>query len=236
MGATDPYRERRASLVPGTLWTSCAEPGERTIVPDGSMDLIWDGERILVAGADRQPNPHRSTRSARLAAIRFDPGVAPAVLGVPADELTDRRVDLATVWPSAMARRWARALAAAPDPVAELECLAAVQLKSSALDPGWAIGVAAAVRAGRTVDEVAAHYSTGPRQLHRRSQAVFGYGPKLLQRILRVTMAADRLRAGHSLTAVAADTGFADYAHMFRDFHAITGQPPAAVRPASGSR
>jgi AraC-like DNA-binding protein len=231
MASTSRYREGRASLLPATLWTAIAEAGERAILPDGSMDLIWDDEQILVAGADRQPNPHRASRSSRLVAIRFDPGVAPAVLGVPADELVDQRVDLATVWPSPLARRWSDALATAADPVAELERLAANRLTSSPLDPSWAIGVTSALQAGRTIDAVAGEFSTGARQLHRRSQAAFGYGPKLLQRILRVRRAAERLRAGHSLTTVAADSGFADYSHMFRDFRAITGHPPVAVKP-----
>jgi transcriptional regulator GlxA family with amidase domain len=150
---------------------------------------------------------------------------------VPADELVDQRVDLGAVWPSSLARRWTEALTDAADPVAELERLAADRLTSSTLDPAWAISVTAALQAGHTIDAVADEFSTGARQLHRRSQAAFGYGPKLLQRILRVRRAADRLRAGHSLSVVAADSGFADYSHMFRDFHAITGRPPVAVRP-----
>ncbi|WP_457536409.1 helix-turn-helix domain-containing protein [Williamsia sp. R60] len=43
---------------------------------------------------------------------------------------------------------------------------------------------------------------------------------------LRVDSALDGLRAGAPLTQVAHSTGYADYAHMFREVRAVTGKAP----------
>ncbi len=224
------YRERRAGLLPAVLWSLDVRPGERDVLPDGSMDLIWDGERVLVTGPDRRPHAYHAAGHVRMSAIRFDPGVAPAVLGLRADELVDLRVDLAELWPAAETRRLCERLATSTTPAAELERTSAVRLRG---DLRWATGVTAALRTGAAVDDVAAEFATSSRQLLRRSVAAFGYGPKLLQRILRVGAATDLLRAGRPLAEVAAETGFADYAHLYRDVLAITDRRPVTFQPSA---
>ena len=61
------------------------------------------------------------------------------------------------------------------------------------------------------------------RQLHRRSLAAFGYGPKTLHRVLRFQNALRRARAGDDLARVAHECGYADQAHMARDVSALSG-------------
>ncbi|MBO0829033.1 MAG: helix-turn-helix domain-containing protein, partial [Streptosporangiales bacterium] len=60
--------------------------------------------------------------------------------------------------------------------------------------------------------------------LHRRSLTVFGYGPKTLTRILRMTRAVDLARTGTPFATVAAATGYADQAHLARDVRSLTGE------------
>jgi AraC-like DNA-binding protein len=79
------------------------------------------------------------------------------------------------------------------------------------------------------VDTVARHLDWNSRTLHRQFVAACGYGPKRFQRIMRVQNA---IRAMHSsprtrFADLAAKAGYADQAHMTRDFRSITGFTPA---------
>ena len=69
-----------------------------------------------------------------------------------------------------------------------------------------------------TADEL----GLGARQLHRRSLAAFGYGPKTLARILRLQRALALARAGVPYADTAARTGYADQAHLSRDVREFT--------------
>src|SRR5437868_5377249 len=64
------------------------------------MDIIWDGERLVVAGPDTVPNP-TAAEGPFVVGVRFQPGMGPRFLGVPADELRDRWVDLDWLWTDA---------------------------------------------------------------------------------------------------------------------------------------
>ncbi len=68
------------------------------------------------------------------------------------------------------------------------------------------------------------------RRLHRRFVDACGYGPKMLQRILRLQRVIRLARAAGgaslSLAGLTREAGFADQAHMNRDFRALTGFTP----------
>src|SRR5947209_5250404 len=68
------------------------------IVPDGSMDLMWGTGGLLVAGPDRTAQVSRMAAGAEFVGLRFQPGMAPPLLGVPASELVDGRPDAASLW------------------------------------------------------------------------------------------------------------------------------------------
>jgi transcriptional regulator GlxA family with amidase domain len=79
------------------------------------------------------------------------------------------------------------------------------------------------------VDALAEELGLSERQLRRRCMAGVGYGPKTLQRVLRLRRF---LRAGADELAKAAfDAGFADQAHLTRECRRLTGLPPSALRP-----
>jgi AraC-like DNA-binding protein len=71
-----------------------------------------------------------------------------------------------------------------------------------------------------------------PRRLHREMTETCGYGAKTLQRIVRLqrTLRLARQRAlAHrrpTLAMLALDAGYADQAHMTRDFRDLTGYTP----------
>lgn len=87
------------------------------------------------------------------------------------------------------------------------------------------------------IDELARKFGWNARMIHRQFLGACGYGPKHFQRIMRIQRAIRVLHveapAGASDLAIAA--GYADQAHMNRDFREITGFTPgryfAIARP-----
>ena len=81
-------------------WTAPPSPAGPTepVLPDGCIDIIWDGARLFVSGPDTGP-VLPETEGRQCVGIRFRPGMAPLFLGPPADDLLDRRVDLGAMWP-----------------------------------------------------------------------------------------------------------------------------------------
>ncbi|MFG2167361.1 helix-turn-helix domain-containing protein [Micromonospora chersina] len=95
--------------------------------------------------------------------------------------------------------------------------------------------VAARLAAGATVAATAAEVGLGARALHRRSQLLFGYGPKTLARILRMRRALDLADAGTPLAEVAVLAGYADQAHLTREVKELAGVPPTHLLPPAGA-
>ncbi len=87
---------------------------------------------------------------------------------------------------------------------------------------------AAGVGGGATVRAAAAAGGRTPRQLERQFRALAGVTPKGYARRARFERARDRLWAAPAtrLSALAAECGYADQAHLTREFTAFAGQPP----------
>lgn len=227
------YEERASRLVPGAvLWRARAAGGSVVVLPDGCMDLLWVDGRILVAGPDTAAHPAGEVPGTGFAGIRFAPGTAPALLGVPARVLRDRRVELADLWPAVEVRRLAGQVASYEDPRAGLEELARLRAADGGPPDGLAPEVAARLRAGQGVAAIAAAVGLGERQLHRRSLDAFGYGPRTLGRILRLQRALALTRRGLPHAAVAQAAGYADQAHYVREVRALAGTTPGAYYAA----
>jgi len=131
-------------------------------------------------------------------------------------------VPLDAVWPAADVRR----IAEAADPLAALTAAAARRWQEP--DPAM-VALAAGARAGVPVGAVAERCGLSARQLQRRSNAAFGYGPKTLHRVFRLQRAVALARAGRPFAAVSADAGYADQAHLAREVRAMAGVPLGAL-------
>jgi AraC-like DNA-binding protein len=224
------YTERRTRqpLFACTWSRSTADAsGSTRVVPDGCADVLWHQEtgRLFVAGPDTRAHVGEQHRGL-LVGVRFKPGLAPAGLGVPSSEIRDLRVDLDLLWPGDRVRRLADALAVAASPAAVLaDAVAAGGFSWDRSVPG----LVAAVRRGERVSEVAASLGLTERQVHRRCLAAFGYGPKVLQRVLRFDAALRMVREGGSLAAVAYSVGYSDQAHFSREVRALAGVSVSAL-------
>jgi AraC-like DNA-binding protein len=223
------YREYRPPVgleaVVACLWEhQPATDRAQRVVPDGCVDLIWlAGRELVIAGADTGPRSVELPAQARSSGIRVRPGAAGAVLGLPASELCDRQVDAASVW-GERAERLQEGLSGAP-PARRLQLLAdAVAGRGAEPD---ALVVAAARRLaapGVRVAGVATELGVSERQLHRRTLAAVGYGPKVLARVARLR----RLVAlgDDSLSWRALEAGYANQAHMNEEVRRLTGTTP----------
>jgi AraC-like DNA-binding protein len=240
------YEEWRppSSLAPLLACVWVQRPGTaraQRVVPDGCVDLIWvtDGTqvRVEVAGPDTGAYVAELGTDTAMTGVRFRPGAAADVLGLPLHALRDERVPLAELWGRDTVEAATDAILASPRP--EVAAAAAVgdRLSSTGPDgpartagPGWydgsgpALAETLASRAGPgTVRLVAEELGLSERQLHRRCLVAFGYGPKTLERVLRFQEALRRARLGHRLADVAATVGYADQAHMSREVRTLAG-------------
>lgn len=255
LGAVDPstYRERPAP--PGLrddvtcTWIGHLGIDDRpytdAVLPDGCVDLIWDGSRVFVAGPDTGPAPINAPPGTTFVGVRLRPGRAAAALGVPAHAVRDARPDLADVWAATTAARLTDEVAAARDPgraVAALTAATARHLRrADRRDPLIDAMVRALATGDRrgpgVVERLAGDLGVSERALHRRSSAAVGYGPKVLDRVLRLRRAlaasAELRRRGPG--AIAAATGYADQAHLTRECRRLTGRTPSDLfKPPDG--
>jgi AraC-like DNA-binding protein len=222
------YLERATPVVGAVLWqrTIDSAPESTPIMPDGCLDLLWDGDHLFVAGPDTATRWHRSPAGKKYVAVRFSGGLGPTLLGVPADELLDRTPNLEELWPARQVRVLTERVEA--DPVAALEAWVVMRAARYDQDPLGPRVLAMAV-AGTPVAVMAERLCISPRHLHRRCLPAFGYGPRRLARLLRFQRALGEIRSGVPLAQVAAACGYADQAHLSREVRSLADTTPTGL-------
>jgi AraC-like DNA-binding protein len=253
MAAAPDYREwRPAPGLDGLLACTWAgrfgddgTPYTDTVLPDACMDLIWDGERLFVAGPDTGPAPITRRPGGIFAGLRFRPGLAPTVLGVPAVALLDQRVDAADVWGepgSGEVKDRLHRTTTLREAAAVLEQAVIDRLPAATPADRLVVSTVSALQAraaagggGSTVADLSERLGVSERQLHRRCTAAVGYGPKVLDRVLRFRRFLNLLRtpgAGPSaggLAGLAAAAGYADQSHLTRECARLAGTTPGRL-------
>ena len=193
------------------------------------MDLLWLDGTIWIAGADSQARLFAPRQGGSLVGLRFWPGVLPQLLRTRADQLADSTIALDAV-AGAEARRWQDVLAAAEQPAAALVELAATTVAGLGLDRR-PVRLAADLRAGVPIAQAAARAGYSSRQLQRLAGQWYGYGAKHLQRVLRLRRADRLLAGGRSRAAAAAEAGYADASHLWREQRALDKANPDELPP-----
>lgn len=209
--------------------------GPDCILPDGCVDVLIELETRAVHVVGTMTRAlWVDVRRSSMAAVRFRPGAAAALLGVAAHELTDQRVPLEDLGPDWLSPR---ALdAGSPSEVAGLlEASLLARLDRVTLHP--AVARAVQLCFGATPPSVAALASELGWSRQRLTRVLLdevGISTKQLLRVARLQRAVDQLQRfpGASLAQAAADLGYTDQAHMCRDFRELVGSSPAAVRAA----
>jgi AraC-like DNA-binding protein len=194
--------------------------------PDGCMEIIrrvdgqsrWDGEQpaCFVAGALTRPAMLALSSGSRFVAIRIWPWTWQAISGHSPAELVDTWADL-----SAVATDFTFA-SAVDDLFAALRCIVADAPSTEFIE---------AILASRTCREASERTGLSARALQRWFERHVGQPPRTYLRLLRFSDALAHLPAtDQSLAAHAVDHGFADQAHMAREFRSLAGTPASRAR------
>jgi AraC-like DNA-binding protein len=217
---------RLAGDVRCVWWSSFG--GTAPILPDGALDLIVAGDRVFVAGPDTRATYSAFAPGVVIHGIRFRPGRAGRVLGVPPEALRDQRVDLQDLW-GAVGRVTANRLVDDPQRLATV----VTERLRSAPDPDPAVDFA--VRRiwndqARFVD-VREEVGVSERHLRRRFTALVGYGPATFLRVARLQRARHLAlqRPGTALADLTYDAGYADQAHLSREVRLLSGLTPRSL-------
>lgn len=207
-------------------WTvewSYAEPYRQLIVPFPQVHVtVMEPGGPRVSGVSSRFGVQELAGDGRVIGAAFRPGGFRPFLDGPVSALTDRtvappEVGLVPEPPSvdvAGLEAWLRAARPEPDPLGE-----------------WVGDVVAAVAAEPAiarVDQLASRFGTGVRRLQRLFAEYVGVGPKWVIRRYRLREVTDRMERGEAIdwAGLAADLGYADQAHLTRDFAAMFGEPP----------
>jgi AraC-like DNA-binding protein len=163
--------------------------------------------------------------------INFTPLGARRFFRMPMSELTDRMAGLDDVL-SAEGTALRDKLGDAPGWEARFDIaeafvarrLAGVDAPSPEI--AWAFGRIAATGGQARVASIAEKVGWSRKHLARRFADEIGLGPKSVSRIVRLNRAISAARNGGSWAGIAADCGYADQAHMVREFRELAGSSP----------
>lgn len=213
-------------------------------LPDGDAhsQQVWPHPvvNVVVDGARAEANLTTAlvTRTlegrGRVLGTMFRPGGFRPLLGRPMHTFVDETRPLAEVVGDVAAAEWIDA-ARDDEGVAAVERLDTVlkRLLPATRHPcEETTALAEAVAADptiRRVEDLASLAGVSPRTLQRRFADHVGVSPKRVIRRYRLYDAAERVRGGQAVdwAAVAAELGYADQAHLTRDFADAFGMPPA---------
>ena len=229
------YREL-APPAPLAQWLACGwisrRAGTARVLPDGCVDVVWTGERLIVAGPATSAHVAGDAPGVPKVGVRFRVGAAESALGLPASELRDANPLAVDVVGGAVADRVA-AVGDAPERVlVELTGAVAARLRDAPpADPLVRAAARALADPGARVESVAERVGMSERQLRRRFESAVGYGPKVLARVLRLQrfLTLAEAPASGGLARLAAEAGYADQAHLTRDSTALAGVTPSVL-------
>lgn len=236
------------------LWTFEDEgpAGPQRIVPDGRCELVVHfgapyreaGEaqpqgRVVFAGQLTRPLRLEATGASGVVGARFHPAAARAFLDMPMDRATDKRLDLARLWPGE-----ARALLREVDAESTLEArvgavarFVARRVTGSAADEVVARCAAALQQSSGTmpVQAAAEVAGIGRRQLERRFVDVVGVSPALFANVLRFRSVFEAIErdSARPWTDAAMAAGYFDQSHLIRDFRRFVGCTPTEFAAAN---
>ncbi|MEJ3658133.1 AraC family transcriptional regulator [Actinomycetes bacterium KLBMP 9759] len=215
-------------------------PRTLRVVPDGCVDITWDGARVMAVAAGSAPLWLPLSAAGTTVGIRLRSGVAGALLGIDVDTWAHRRVvDLPDVLRGTLPGefRLRDELLTAREPAAQrlvLEQLVAGRLRRGfGPEPAVLRAVAALAEPDARVDDVAERVGTSDRTLRRQMRAATGFGPKELHRVFRfqrfLHVLPDVAAGRTTLAAAACTSGYTDQSHLGRECRRLSGSSPARL-------
>lgn len=202
---------------------SYREPYRQKVVPYPNVHLTFRDGIAAVTGVSSRFKTKLLDGDGGVVGVAFRPGCFRPFLGAPVSTITDRSVDAREVFgPDVPAR---------PD-VAAVERLLRAHLPPE-LDPRTAEAADAVARIAAKpeltrVHTLAGTLGTSVRRLQRLFAEHVGIGPKWVVRRYRLHEVTERLANGATVdwASLAAELGYADQAHLARDFKGMFGESP----------
>lgn len=222
------------------LWQppESAQDRAHEVAPDANGDLLLElseaGCRAWLYGPVTRLTSVSTRAGCAYAVVHFHPGAAPRLVDARPAELLDRAVELSKVGgvsveelgeqlsrARSMGERWEQlgaALSRSKWPPLDTFDRAFRHLTAQ----GGMLGVA----------ELSEALHLSERTLERAFQERLGMSPRTFRRIQRLQRVLSELRSGQasSLAALAAESGYADHAHLTRELRALTGRTPSELR------
>jgi AraC-like DNA-binding protein len=214
-------------------------PHTQDILPHPNVNLGFEASGAGIFGVDTRLFTRSLAGAGRVLGVKFTPGGFRPFWRAPISQLTDRVIPAARVFGArAEAARAAivggaddddamtsraesllNAMRPEPDPLAEQAAALVARITG---DPGL-----------RRVDQLSAAAGMTARSLQRLFADYVGVSPKWVMRRARLHEAAERADSGDPVdwAALAADLGYADQAHLTRDFTVTLGVSPARFAP-----
>ncbi len=205
------------------LWTRHTtaddESLEPRVLPDSCIDIVWiGGSPPVVVGPATAAVIPRLAPDTPIAGVRFRPGMAPCLLGLPASEIRDTEALLSDIWRSGTAQLVEQAGA---HPSAGVMLAALVRelrwrLPNAGAEDGLVLEAVALVTRdpASRVGRISTELGLSERHLRRRFEASVGYGPKTLARVMRLQrtlrLARDGQQTCPDLATLAMMAGYAD--------------------------
>lgn len=239
-----------------------ADRKRQSALPTGSIDLTFnlaaDDLRVFANAADRVGTSFDGAvvhgaqsryfvldarRDVHVIGVHFLPDAGAALLGVGAQELTDRHIALSDIW-GARARTLREELREAPTPAAKFAVLEQAmfdQYWRARLRPQRLVhpAISFALRGMRTappelrIAQIQEETGYSPRRFTTLLTDAVGLTPKLYSRIDRLRSVVERVaqRGELSWAGLASEYGYYDQSHLTRDFREFSGVTPGAYRP-----
>jgi AraC-like DNA-binding protein len=172
--------------------------------------------------------------------VHFLPGGGGALLGVNAQELTDRHVALADIW-GEHAHTLRAQLIEAPTPAAKFALLEHEFLSRLRPRPLVHPAISFALRGMQTaptelrIAQLQSSTGYSPRRFTTLFTDAVGLTPKLYSRINRLRSVVERVARGGEVAwaDLASEYGYYDQSHLTRDFREFSGVTPGEYRPVT---
>jgi AraC-like DNA-binding protein len=220
-------------------------PHEQTILPHPNVNLGFEASGADIYGVDRRLFTRSLDGQGKALGVRFRPGGFRPFWGAPVSRLTDQVIPASQVFGAAAAETCELIMGASADVAAEEDTQMAghaeALLLSALPDPdpaaeeaGTLVALIIGDPALHRVDQLAQASGLTPRTLQRLFAEYVGVSPKWVMRRSRLHEAAQRADSGDPIDwgQLAADLGYADQAHLTRDFTATLGVSPARYSAA----
>ncbi len=237
-----------------------APPHAQTILPHPNVHLVFEASGAGIFGVDRRLFTRSLSGLGLAFGVRFLAGCFRPFWQAPISQLTDRVVPAARLF-GPQAEKTRQAIMRVSAGSADVSAGSADSADSEEAD-AWMIGYAEALLCSvrpeqdpvaeqvaalvsritadpglRRVDQLAAASGMTARSLQRLFADYVGVSPKWVMRRARLHEVAERADSGEPVdwASLAADLGYADQAHLTRDFTATIGiSPTRYTAPAPG--